>query len=50
MKIESSLRTLVARNDFPTGVEINISNSNKLVGKFNKSINDAKIKEWLASM
>ena len=44
MKIESSLKTLVAKNDIPTGVEINISNVNEPIARFKRSTNDAKIK------
>ena len=46
MKVDSSI--LVVRYDFPSSVETNISNSNKLVSKFNISTNNAKINEWVA--
>ena len=48
MKLDSSIRTLAVRYDFPTSVETNISNSNKPTSKFNISTNNAKINEWVA--
>ena len=43
----SSLRTLLSYSDFIIGVA-NISNSNKPIGKSNKSTSDTEIKEWVA--
>ena len=45
MKIESSLKTLVAKNDIPIGVEINISNVNEPIARFKRSTNDAKLND-----
>ena len=46
--IESSLRALVAKSDFLTHMETNISNSNKPISKSNKSTSDAETNECVA--